>query len=53
MYDSEVIDYIPVKYIVNSTYDANTAFIPTKFDVNVKKDKANISIEVLDFKHSS
>lgn len=52
MYDSQVIDYIPVKYVVNSTYNENNAFIPTKFDVNVKKPKANISIEVLDYKHS-
>ena len=53
MYESEVIDYIPIKYAVNQTFNENTAFIPTKFDVNVRRDKANVSIEVLDFKHAS
>jgi len=53
MYDSETIAYIPVKYMVNSTFNESSAFLPTKFDVNVKKDKANVSIEVIDFKQSS
>ena len=49
LYENDVIDYIPIKYFVNSTYNENTAFIPTKFDVSVKRDPANISIEVIDF----
>lgn len=50
MYTDDVIDYVPIKYFINQTFDANTAFIPTKFNVNTKKDKANISIEIADFK---
>jgi hypothetical protein len=50
MYDSETIDYIPVKYMVNSTFNETNAFLPTKYDVNVRRNKANVSIELTDFK---